>query len=109
MKGDNSGIAEISKFNYLMELVQNVPREDILGMPHTEEGYKEAKRILNEKYGKYIIVPKALSKEMESLRPSNSIHQVKSIHESYNKLCRIVRTLKTTGEIVLRNQQCIVY
>ena len=96
---DNSGIAEISKFNYLMELVQDGPRDDILGLPHTEEGYKEAKRILSEKYGKDIKVHKAFIKEMESLKPINSIHQLKSIHEFYNKLSRIVRTLKTMGKI----------
>ena len=96
---DNSAIAEISKFNYLMELVQDGPREDILGLPHTEEGYKEAKRILNEKYGKDIKVHKALIKEMESLKPINSIHHLKSIHQFYNKLSRIVRTLKTMGKI----------
>ena len=96
---DNSGIAEVSKFNYLMELVQDTPRDDILGLPHTEEGYKEAKRLLNEKYGKDIKVHKALIKEMESVKPINSIHQLKSIHEFYNKLSRVVRTLKTMGKI----------
>ena len=40
-----------------MELVQDGPRDDILGLPHTAEGHKEAKRILNEKYGKDVIVP----------------------------------------------------
>ena len=42
---DGSGIAQISKFNYLMELVQGKPRDDILGLPHTPEGYEEAKKI----------------------------------------------------------------
>ena len=56
---DNAGIAEISKFNYLLELVRDKPREDILGLPHTADGYKEAKRILVENYGKDIKVQKA--------------------------------------------------
>ena len=43
---DGSSIADISKFNYLLELVEGKPKEDILGLPHTEDGYKEAKRIL---------------------------------------------------------------
>ena len=102
---DNSGFAEISKFNYLMELVQDGPRDDILGLPHTEEGYKEAKRILNEKYRKDIKVHKALIKEMEILKPINSIHQLKSIHEFYNKLSRVVWTLKRLVLFAQRNSQ----
>lgn len=43
---DGSGISEISKFNYLLELVKGKLKEDILGLPHTEDGYGEAKRIL---------------------------------------------------------------
>ena len=51
---DGSGIAEISKFNYLLELVQGKPRDDILGLPHTCESYEEGKRILTTNYGKDI-------------------------------------------------------
>ena len=36
---DGSSISEISKFNYLMELVVGKPKEDILGLPHNEDGY----------------------------------------------------------------------
>ena len=64
---DNSCIAEISKFNYLLELVKGKPRDDILGLPHTEEGYEEAKHILLETYGKDIKVRKAIIMEIESL------------------------------------------
>ena len=49
---DGSTISEISKFNYLLELTKGKPRNDILGLPHTVEGYKEAKRILTDTYGK---------------------------------------------------------
>ena len=40
---DGSSISEISKFNYLMELVVGKPKEDILGPPHNEDGYQEGK------------------------------------------------------------------
>ncbi|CAB3989704.1 Hypothetical predicted protein [Paramuricea clavata] len=40
---DNSSISEISKFNYLLELTKEKPREEILGLPHTSDGYIEAK------------------------------------------------------------------
>ena len=43
---DGSNISEISKFNYLLELTKGKPRDDILGLPHTSDGYAEAKRIL---------------------------------------------------------------
>ena len=43
---DASKISEISKFNCLLELVKGKPKESILGLPHTEEGYEEAKAIL---------------------------------------------------------------
>ena len=59
-----SGIAEISKFNYLLELVKGKPKEDILGLPHSADGYKEAKRILEQTYGKETKLHKALIKEL---------------------------------------------
>ena len=52
MEGLN--IAEVSEFNYLLELVQEKPKDDILGLLLTTEGYKEAKRILQIAYGKDI-------------------------------------------------------
>ena len=33
---DGSTISEISKFNYLLELVKGKPKDDILGIPHSE-------------------------------------------------------------------------
>ncbi len=62
---DGSGIAEISKFNYLLELVKGKPKEDILGIPHSVDGYKEAKRILEQTYGKEAKVHKALINSLQ--------------------------------------------
>ena len=42
---DGSSMAEISKFNHLLELVIGKPKEDILGLPHST-GYAEAKKYL---------------------------------------------------------------
>ena len=96
---DGSGIAEISKFNYLLELVQGKPRDDILGLPHTPEGYEEAKRILTTNYGKDVKVRKALIQELESLNQVKNIHHLRDIHEFYNKLARVVRTLATMKKL----------
>ena len=41
-------------------------KESILGLPHTEEGYEEAKAILVQTYGKDVKVHKALIRELES-------------------------------------------
>ena len=104
---DGAKISEISKFNYLLELVKGKPREDILGLPHTVEGYQEAKRILQTTYGKDFKVHKALIKEMESLQGIMDIRRLDKIHEFYNKLARVVRTLTTMGK--LQTAQCAVY
>ena len=42
---DGSKISEISKFNYSLELVEGKLKEHILGLPHTPEGYQEAKKL----------------------------------------------------------------
>ena len=96
---NDSCIAEISKFNYLLELVKGKPRDDILGLPHTEEGYEEAKRILIETYGKDIKVQKAVIKEIESLHIISNRSDQSKVHDFYNKLSRCVRTLKTMNKI----------
>ena len=96
---DAPKISEISKLNYLLELVKGKPKDDILGLSHTVEGYEEAKRILEETYGKDVKVHKALIKELEGLLPISSIHKLREIHEFYNKLSRVVRTLVTMRRV----------
>ena len=96
---DGAKISEISKFNYSLELIKGQPREDILGLPHTVEGYQEAKKILQITYGKDCKVHKALIKEMESLHSITDIRRLDRIHEFYNKLSRVVRTLSTVNKL----------
>ena len=61
--------------NYLLELVRGKPKDDILGLPHTEDGYKEAKRILEQTYGKDIKEHKALTKELEADKKGKTLYQ----------------------------------
>ena len=96
-----------SKFNYLLELVKGKPKDDILGLPLTRDGYKEAKQILEQTYGKDIKVHKALIKELEELPVISSIHRLNDIHDFYNKLSRVVRTLVTMKR--LTSAQSLVY
>lgn len=90
--------------NYLLELVRGKPKDDILGLPHTEDGYKEAKRILEQTYGKDIKEHNALTKELEELPAITSIH---SVHDFYNKLSRVVRILITMERLI--SAQSLVY
>ena len=78
-----------------------------MGLPHSIEGYKEAKRILQENYGKDSKVHRALIKDLESLHTITSIHKLESIHDFYNKFSRIVRTLTTMDK--LASAQSTVY
>ena len=66
------------------------PKEHILGLPHTPEGYHEAKNILKMTFGKDIKVHKALIRDSESLTNITSSHKIKEIHEFYTKLSKTV-------------------
>ena len=104
---DNSKLSEISKFNYLLELVEGEPRNHILGLPHTVEGYEEAKWILERTYGKNIKVLKALIKDLETLPNITCLPKVKEIHEFYNQISRTVRAINTATK--LQSAQRYVY
>jgi hypothetical protein len=103
----DTNISDVRKFHYLLELVKGKPREDILSLPHTSDGYKEAKKILIENYDKDTNVHKALIKDLESLHTITSIHKLNLIHDFYSKLSRIVRSLTTMGK--LEKAQSAVY
>ncbi|XP_065652843.1 uncharacterized protein LOC136080158 [Hydra vulgaris] len=104
---DNSNISNISKFNYLLELVEGKPREDILSLPHSLDGYNEAKRILQDTYGKDIWVNKALIKDLEGITAIHNTYKIKDVHDFCNKLARTVRKLKTMNK--LQTAQSFVY
>ena len=107
MEVDSANISEISKFNYLLELVEEDPKEHIPGLPHTPEGYHEAKKILEMTIGKYIKVHKALIRDLQSLPNISSSHKIKEIHEFYTKLSKTVRTLTIMKK--LEGAQSYVY
>ena len=83
----------------MLELVEGEPRSQILGLPHTVEGYEEAKRILELTYGKNITVVKALIKDLETLLNITSLTKVKEIHKSYYQLFRTVRAINTMKKL----------
>ncbi|XP_068670941.1 uncharacterized protein [Montipora foliosa] len=104
---DSSKISEISKFNYLLELVHGEPKNCILCLPHTAEGYLEAKNILEMTFGKDIKVHKALFKDLESLPNITSVSRIKDIHAFHSQLSTTVRTLATMKK--LQGAQSYVY
>ena len=99
--------SEISKSNYSLELVEGEPRSHIFGLPHTGEGYEEAKRIVELTYGKNIKVLKAIMKDLETLPNITSLKKVKEIHELYNQLSRTVRAINTVKKLL--SAQSYVY
>ena len=48
---DLTNLAPLTKFRYLKELLEKHVRADIDGLPFTEEGYENAKAILEVEYG----------------------------------------------------------
>ena len=96
---DKINLDDVSKLNYLLSLTKGKPRNDISGLPHNSEGYKEAKRILQSKYGKDCIVFKTLVLELESLPSIRHIHQKREINDFSQRFSKIVRTLTTMGKI----------
>ena len=75
---DGSVISKISKFNYLLELVKEKSREGILGLLHTEDGYNEERKRLNDIYSKDIKFHKQLIKEIKSLLSITSTNKYTS-------------------------------
>ena len=61
------------------------PKEHILGLQHTEDGYEEA--------GKDCKVHKALIKELESLPTITNTNKVRDAHSFYNNLARTLATM----------------
>ena len=85
---DNSNISNISKFNYILELVEGKPREDILGLPHSLDKYDKAKRILKDTYRKEIWVHIALIIDLEGTMVMHNTYKIKDVHDFNNKLPR---------------------
>ena len=96
---DQANINEVSKLNYMIELLKGKPKNDILGLPHNAEGYAEAKRILQEGYGKDTVVLKNLIMQLQYLPAIRNNQQRYEINEFSSKFSRIVRTLKTMQKL----------
>ena len=103
----NSQLPEISKFNYLLELCKSKAKDAIAGLPYTEEGFLEAKRILVDKFGRPTQVKRAILKQIEDLETITSTNRLQKVHTFTEKLSKAVRTLKTMG--ALMEAQALIY
>jgi hypothetical protein len=95
---EKSGLASISKFSYLKELLGDSVKREVDALPFTSEGYNRAKAILTEKYGKESEIVKAYVKEILNL-PHISSANPKQIAEFGDKLIYCVRSLESLKKL----------
>ena len=89
----NSSISDVNKFNYLKSLIHGQAANTISGFSLTGENYKEAVRLLKERYGNKQVLISALLK----LPVATSISETKKLRDIYDKLESHVRSLQNIG------------
>ena len=95
---DKSAIADGAKLTYLQELLEEKPKQEIMGLPFSSDGYKQAKDILEKKYGINSEIINAHVTQIFSL-PVVIRHEVVKIHDFYQKLNLSVQSLKTLKKL----------
>lgn len=95
---EKSGLATVTKFSYLKELLDSKVRREVEALPFTPEGYNRAKAILTEKYGKESEIVKAYGKEILDL-PYISSTNPRKIKEFSEKLTYCVQSLETLKKL----------
>ena len=95
---DGSAIADGAKLTYLQELLEEKPKQEILGLPFSSEGYQQAKETLERKYGIDSEIISAHVTQILSL-PVVMRHDVVKIHDFHQKLNLSVQSLKTSKKL----------
>ena len=95
---DRAELAQVTKFNYLKEMLKPKVRNLVDELPFTTEGYQRAKNILKSKYGKDSEVANAHIQSLISLPKITSSHPNK-INKFYEKLVTHVQALDTMGKL----------
>ncbi len=95
---DKSPIAAITKFTYLLELLEPNVKRSVESLPFTLEGYNRAKTILETKYGKESEIEKCFVKEILDL-PNISGTDPHKIKEFCETLTHSVQALETMGKL----------
>ena len=95
---DKSAIADGAKLTYLQKLPEEKPKQEIMGLPFSSDGYKQANNTLEKKYGTNFEIINAHVTQIFSL-PEVIHHDVVKIHDFYQKLNLSVQSLKTLKKL----------
>ena len=95
---DLAEFVQVTKFNFLKNMLKPKIRALVDGLPFTTEGYERAKNILKSKYGKESEVVNAHIQSLISLPTIASSNPYK-INEFYEKLVTHVQVLDTMGKL----------
>ena len=95
---DSSNLAPLTKFGYLKELLEKHVRNDIEGLPFTEERYENAKAILEAEYRQPTEVLNSYIKSIMELPVINGANP-KRAKEFYKELGFAVQSLDTLGRL----------
>ena len=91
---DKSTLAPITKFTYLLELLESNLKRSVESLPFSPEGYNRAKDILKDKYGKESEIAKCHVKEILDLTNISGTNPRK-IANFCDKLAYSVQALET--------------
>ena len=95
---DKSSVAPITKFTYLLELLEPQVKRCVEALPFNPEGYNRAKAILLEKYGKESEIIKCYVKEILDL-PNITGTNPRKVAEFHDKLSHSVQALETMKKL----------
>ena len=93
----NPRLSEVEKFNYLKSLLQSQAANSMSGFSLTGENYKEAIRLLTDRYGNKQVLISAHMEGLLKLPASTSINETKKLRDIYDKLESHVRSLHNIG------------
>ncbi len=98
---DKSPIAAITKFTYLLELLEPNVKRSVESLPFTLEGYNRAKTILETKYGKESEIEKCFVKEILDLPNISGTdpHKIKEFCESLTHSVQALETMRKLDNV----------
>ena len=95
---DSNKLNCLTKFGYLKELLVDGVRTDIDGLPFSEDGYTNAKAILEAEYGQITEIVNAYVKNIMELPIINGTSPTK-VKKFYKELRFNVQSLETLGQL----------
>ncbi|XP_028409269.1 uncharacterized protein LOC114531864 [Dendronephthya gigantea] len=95
---DKSSLAPMTKFTYLLELLEPKVKRSVESLPFGLEGYNRAKAILKEKFGRESEIEKCYVNEVLDL-PNISGTNPRKIANFCDRLTHSVQALETMGKL----------